>query len=223
MLRGLDQSTAQQAGADPAWYDVVGQFNQVAAQVGQHYLALEKLRSYVAAHPSLQADYSAVMQGAQTQLTRIAQIQTAIQSAQAALSNAASSTADVAQSITDAVSNAFSSAASFFGLSGAGLAGARLAGLGLVPEIIAASVIAAAIAAATYWITSAVNFENRVSAMQQLEAQGVSPAQASAIVAQQANAGGLFSGLSAAPIALAVLGLGAVFVLPKILGGRHAA
>lgn len=94
-----------------------------------------------------------------------------------------------------------------------------LSGLGIAPALVWPAVVAG-----VAWIGGKAldlwQFAKKVDEQRRLESQGVAPQQAAAIVERQAAAGAGLLELLARNAAWIALGVGALVILPRLLGGR---
>lgn len=86
--------------------------------------------------------------------------------------------------------------------------------MGLIP-LIPIAVIVAALAAITKWTSDAYEFNARLNEIQRLEAQGIGPREAAAIVERTMDKGIFGGGVMGNMIPLALLGVAALMILRK--------
>jgi hypothetical protein len=136
------------------WWNLVARFRQAAAQVDQ---VLERLRAQEDAarsDPGLSSQYDAIMQRAAELRATIADYLGKIDAAVQWLKGAGAWIADA------------------FGFNG----------LGALPVLIGVAAIAAALAAVTKFLTDAWALSKRIDEQQRLEARGLTPQEAAAVV-----------------------------------------
>lgn len=162
------------------WWNLVARFRQAAAQVDQ---VLDRLRAQEGAarsDPALSSEFDSIMRRAAELRATIGDYLAKIDAAVQWLKGAGSWISDV------------------FGFNG----------LGALPALIGIGAIAAALAAVTKFLTDAWALSRRIEEQQRLEARGLSPQEAAAVVERSAvgSAGSQWLKLLAGGVAIGVVG-----------------
>lgn len=157
MWLGDMQAAATATVTDPVkWYNVVGQFKKQTAKFNAAWSQLMNLQPFVAAHPTLQADYNALVSTGQS-------IKSKIQSATGLIDQTMSMAGNIWSSIANTFTNVFGEV--------------EAPQLGFLP-LIPIAVIAASVTAISYFVYEVYKFQTRVDQIKKMEAQGVSAQQA---------------------------------------------
>ncbi len=223
-MRGLGQTSTLQPPTPAqatAWYNVIGQFNNVFDNFNTNYHALLQQANYVyTQHPELKSTYDNLVNTGSKNWTDLYNIKTDIATVQqwlsGALTTVENTASNVASSVSSSVSSAITSAENWYNNTFGDLPPQR-SGLGIIPVLITIAVVAAAIAAATIWLTDAYKFSQRLKALQTAEDKGATPAQAAAIVNQTLGPPGSSGTIFGINVTWVMVGAGILILLPAIV------
>lgn len=162
------------------WWNLVAKFRQAAGQVDQVLARLREQEPAARGSAALSAEYDEIMGRASSLRATIADYLGRIDSAVQWLKGAGAWVSEA------------------FGLNG----------LGAIPALIGIGAVAAALAAVTKFLTDAWSLSKRIEEQQRLEARGLSPQEAAAVVERTAiaSAGSQWIKLLAGGVALGVVG-----------------
>lgn len=187
-MAGLVATETQSA----EWWNLVAQFRDAASRVDQVLATLRGQESIARRSAALSADYDAIMGRAAALRSTIADYLGKIETAMSWFRQVvpfSESSPDAPQGTWDAE-------------------GWGLNGLGAIPIIIGVAAISAALAAVTKFLTDAWALSRRLQEQARLEAGGLSPAEAAAIVERTSGDSALSSVVKSAG-KVALLGLAA--------------
>jgi hypothetical protein len=155
IMGGIEEEVAKFKEAESISADdlsMIEKFKSHAANFWQQYKNLQAKNAYVANHPDLQEDYANLLDRGSTIRTTI-------------------------ETVTAGIDKAVGWVGGTVGVSGVQV----LNGLGFLP-VLALLVSAGGLALIGKWVSDAYAFNKKVEEMKRLEAQGMTPQQASAIV-----------------------------------------
>lgn len=164
----------------PSWLDFVTQFDATYQNFYDNYNALMSLGPWVQTnHPELLSQYNDMLNRGASNAYQLEQLKATRDYVYSWLQWLQSGASDISTFVSSSAQSAYDYLKSEFGLSGYD------GGLGFIPVAVAAVSAAAGIAALVViakWITDAYTFAQRLNALQDQEAKGATPQQASAIV-----------------------------------------
>lgn len=220
---GLAPPTAAQA---TAWYNVIGQFNDLFDKFNTNYHALIQQANYVyTQHPELKTTFDDLVNRGSSEWTTLYNMKNDISTVQQWLSGALTSVENVASNVYGTVSSnvqsAVQSAENWYSSTFGEIRprnNRTMNGLGIIPVLITIGVVSAALAVAAVWLSDAYTFSQRLKALQSAEDKGATPAQAAAMVNQTLGPPSSSSGtLFGINVKWLVIGGIAIFLLPVIV------
>jgi hypothetical protein len=191
----------------PSWYDFVTRFDPTYASFYDNYNALMSLGPYIQNnHPELLPQYMVMLQSGAVNADKLEGLKATRDYVWSWLNWLQTGASDATGFVGSAAQSAYDWAK-------------KELGLGIIPVAVAVIGVGAAIAALVLiaeWITNAYVFAQRLNALQDAEAHGMTPTQAAAFVDQ--NLGPISSpGLFGIPWALLIWGAVAIVLGPPIL------
>lgn len=162
----------------PSWYQFVTQFDATYASFYDNYNALMALGPYIQTkHPELRPQYDAMLQAGSVNANQLEGLKATRDYVYSWLQWVQSGVSDASGFVTSAAQTAYDWAKRSLGLGDIGFIPVAVAVVGAAAAIAALVVIAR-------WITDAYVFAQRLNALQDAEARGMSPTQAAAFVDQ---------------------------------------
>lgn len=162
----------------PSWYDFVTQFDATYSSFYDNYNAIMTLGPYIQNnHPELLPQYNAMLQAGSVNANQLEQLKATRDYVYSWLQWVQTGAADATGFVTGAAQSAYDWAKKQLGLGEMGFVPVAVA-------VIGASAAIAALVVIARWITDAYVFAQRLNALQDAEAKGMTPTQAAAFVNQ---------------------------------------
>lgn len=150
-----------------------------ATNLKQKYADFQKMRGDLSASKIDAKKYPALAKERATLLKRASDTDAKISGTVKAVESAYAEVKNIAYQVGSTLLSPFEFVAEKIGLNG----------LGILPVLIPVAVIAAALAGITFWTKDSVLFFQKVNEQKRLEASGMAPEQASAIIEKKASVG----------------------------------